>query len=119
MEDTTTDPKSWELEAGKSRKIRKDSIRQEWLIPQAKLPLSDRLNVLSVPKDTGLLSETELDITTSDATKLVQKMGTGEWSAEEVTIAFLKRATIGQQLVSCGTSHIRYRFNQQNYSSTT
>lgn len=99
MEDTTA-PKTWEIEAQKSRNIREDSNRKEWLIPQASLPSLDRLNVLSVPEESGLLSQTELEITRSDATKLVQKMGAGVWSAEAVTVAFLKRATIGQQLVS-------------------
>lgn len=95
-----TRPKTWEVEAEKSRKILDDSIQKQWLLPQEKLPASDRVNVLDVPKESGLLSQRELDITGSDATGLVEKMGAGEWTAEEVTIAFLKRATIGHQLVS-------------------
>ena len=96
----TTKQKPWEVEAEKCRRVLKDSIQTQWLLPKDKLPSSDRLNVLDVPKESGMLSERELDITNSDATGLTKKMETGDWSAEEVTIAYLKRATIGHQLVS-------------------
>jgi len=95
-----TEQTPWEIEADKCRKILSSSIRTDWKLPQDKFPPTDRSNVLDVPKESGLLSQKELDITDSDATGLVKMMGTGEWSAEEVTVAFLKRATIGQQLVS-------------------
>lgn len=95
-----TRPKVWEAEAEKSRKVLEDSIPKQWLLPQEKLPSLDRVNVLAVPEESGLLSQRELEITGSDATSLVRHMGAGEWTAEEVTIAFLKRATIGHQLVS-------------------
>lgn len=93
-------PKTWETEAGICRKIREESIPKQWLLSADKLPPPDRLNVLGVAEESGILSKAELEITASDATKLVSKMGAGEWSAEEVMIAFLKRATIGHQLVS-------------------
>ena len=96
--------KSWESEAEVCRKIREDSIQKQWLLPQDKLPSSDRLNVLDVAAQSGILSIKELEITASDATGLVEKMGAGIWSAEEVIIAFLKRATTGHQLVSVNPS---------------
>ncbi|KAG4430759.1 hypothetical protein IFR05_013760 [Cadophora sp. M221] len=99
----TRSTNTWEAEAEKSRKVRKESIQQQWLLPQEKLPLPDRMNVLSVPEESGLLTRKELDITGSDATQLVKKMGAGDWSAEEVTVAFLKRATIGHQLLNNAT----------------
>jgi amidase len=91
---------AWEAEAEKSRTVLANSIQTQWLLPEDKLPPAERLNVLDIPRESGLLSEKELEITESDASKLVRKMGAGDWSAEEVTIAFLKRATIGHQLVS-------------------
>ncbi len=91
---------SWETEAEKGRTILKNSVQQQWLLSQDKLPSLDRFNVLGVAEESGILSQKELEITASDATKLVHQMSIGAWSAEEVTIAFLKRATIGQQLVS-------------------
>ncbi|KFZ24298.1 hypothetical protein V502_01222 [Pseudogymnoascus sp. VKM F-4520 (FW-2644)] len=39
----------------------------------------------------------------ADATGLVETMAKGTWTAEEVTIAFLKRATIGHQLLNYAT----------------
>ncbi|KAH9222070.1 fatty-acid amide hydrolase [Leptodontidium sp. 2 PMI_412] len=99
----TRSANTWEAEAEKSRKVRKESIQEQWLLPQGKLPSPDRMNVLSVPKESGLLTQKELDISESDATQLVKKMGAGDWSAEEVTVAFLKRATIGHQLLNNAT----------------
>lgn len=93
-------PSPWEIEAEKSRRILADSIPKQWLLTPEQLPPTDRFNVLNVPAESGIMSEKELQITQTDATGLVRKMGAGDLSAEEVTIAFLKRATIGNQLVS-------------------
>ncbi|RDW87968.1 hypothetical protein BP5796_03662 [Coleophoma crateriformis] len=93
----------WEVKAARGKKIQQDSIQKQWLLPEDKLPAKNRLNVLDVPKESGLLSSTELSITESTATKLVEAMAAGTWTAEEVTIAFLKRATIGQQLLNFAT----------------
>lgn len=46
-----------------------------------------------------MLSERELVITDMSATELVAEMGQGELQAEEVVVAFLKRAVLGHQLV--------------------
>lgn len=94
-----SDTEGWEVKAAKGKKIQQNSIQKQWLLPEDKLPPKHRLNVLDVPKESGLLSSTELSITESSATELVKAMAAGKWTAEEVTIAFLKRATIAQQLV--------------------
>jgi amidase len=91
--------KSWELQASVSRDILARSIKKELLLPAEKLPSKDRLDVTAIPRECGLLSETELSITETDATGLVEKMAAGEWTAEQVLVAFAKRATIGHQLV--------------------
>jgi amidase len=91
---------NWESKAKVARHILEKSIKKEWLLPQEKLPAKDRLNVLSVAKESGILSDDELLITDTDATGLVEKMGAGEWTAEQVLVAFTKRATIGHQIVS-------------------
>lgn len=46
-----------------------------------------------------MLSERELVITDMYATELVAEMGQGKLQAEEVVVAFLKRAVLGHQLV--------------------
>jgi amidase len=89
----------WETKANIAREILARSIKKEWLLPIDKLPAQGTLDVTSVPRDCGLLSSKELEITATDATGLVQRMAAGEWKAEEVLVAFAKRATIGHQLV--------------------
>lgn len=94
---------SWETKSQISRDILEKSIQKQWLIPTDKLPSPDRTNVLDVPRESGILTERELEITMTDATGLVESMAKGKWTAEEVTIAFLKRATIGHQLLNYAT----------------
>lgn len=58
-------------------------------------------DVSKVPELTGILSGHELEITAcEDATELLEKLHTGEWCAEEVMVAFGKRAAISHQLVN-------------------
>jgi hypothetical protein len=91
--------RDWAAQAGQCRDILKQSIPISYQIPHEKLPPKSRLNVAGFPRESGQLSERELLMTETTATDLVNKMGSGTWTAEEVTVAFLKRATIGQQLV--------------------
>lgn len=92
--------KNWEAQAQICRDILEKSIQKQWLLPADKLPAPGRTNVIDIPRESGILTDKELLITETDATGLVEAMGKGTWTAEEVTIAFLKRATIGHQLVS-------------------
>ncbi|KAJ5911120.1 uncharacterized protein N7473_000423 [Penicillium subrubescens] len=94
---------NWETQAQICRDILNNSIPRQWLLPVDKLPSPERTNVLGVPRESGILSERELQITETDATGLVETMAEGTWTAEEVTIAFLKRATIGHQLLNFAT----------------
>lgn len=94
---------SWETKAQISRDILAKSLQKQWLLPTNKLPSPDRMNMLDIPIESGILTEREIDITMTDATGLVERMATGTWTAEEVTIAFLKRATIGHQLLNYAT----------------
>jgi amidase len=73
-------------------------IRDEWKLSK-KLTLGH--NVLEVPKTCGILNEREISITgDNDAVDIVKKIRKQEYTAEEVTVAFCKRAAIAQQLVS-------------------
>jgi len=77
-------------------------------IPQAhRLPpavidgLQDPRNLISIPEICGILSQRELEITSTPcATKLLADIRNRVYSAVEVTIAFCKRASIAHQLVS-------------------
>ncbi|KAG9312106.1 amidase signature domain-containing protein [Chiua virens] len=61
------------------------------------------LNVLSIPKDSGILTERELAITDLDATGVLTGIASRKYSAVEVVTAFGKRAAIAHQLTACLT----------------
>ncbi|KAL7940296.1 amidase signature domain-containing protein [Trichoderma barbatum] len=62
------------------------------------------LSLLDVPVTCGILSSTEIDLTSNyDATSLLVGLKAGTWSVEQVITAFCKRAAIAHQLVNCLT----------------
>ncbi|KZT58671.1 amidase [Calocera cornea HHB12733] len=94
-------PDDWRTIAAAKKAAQTAAIPKEWTITP---PPADRLNVLGVPRESGLLSEKELEITElRDVDKLLVKLAKGEWTSVEVTTAFLKRAIIAQQVVNCLT----------------
>jgi amidase len=96
---------SWqEISAGK-RKAAYKLIPEEWRLPSSLIPKpEDPVSVLDIPWKSGILSETELEITEKyDAVALVEKLASRQLSAQAVTTAFSKRAAIAQQLVNCLT----------------
>ncbi|KAH6683380.1 fatty-acid amide hydrolase [Halenospora varia] len=94
---------TWETKAQIARDILARSIKTEWLLPLEKLPGKNRLNVVSIAQESGVMTTREITITETDATGLVESMAAGEWTAEEVLIAFAKKATIGHQLLNFAT----------------
>ncbi|KAE8348961.1 amidase signature domain-containing protein [Aspergillus coremiiformis] len=97
---------SWQIEALKAKTILEASIPTQWLLPKDKLPPSDQKNVADFPRTSGLFTDRELSITDMSATALVKGMGAGLLSAEEVVIAFLKRAVLGHQLLNFATEFL-------------
>jgi amidase len=91
--------KKWEEIAQAKRDTLKLTIPNEWLIPENIKPPDNQLDVTRFPQESGWFSPKELEITSSSATDLLGKLATGEWSSEEVTSAFCKRASAAQQLV--------------------
>jgi amidase len=81
----------------------KAKIPAEWLLPEATTMLSSKLrNVLPLFRSCGILTERELEITEAeDAVAILGRIHARTWSAEEVAVAFCKRAAIAQQLVNC------------------
>lgn len=112
---TSTAPKrdSYQTIASRKQAERERRIPEEWRLPADKLAAytsSPTANVLHVPRESGILSERELDITENhDAVALLEMLRKGPteggFSSEEVVVAFCKRAALAQQLVSCGTLH--------------
>ncbi|KAJ4375772.1 hypothetical protein N0V83_001049 [Neocucurbitaria cava] len=76
-------------------------IPKEWILPKS---YHGATNFMQVPSTCGILSDVECNITSNfDATALLEKLKSGEWSAEQVTTAFCKRAAIAHQLTNCLT----------------
>ena len=99
MEPPKIDDQDWTDIAAKAQTRLRNSIPTEWRIPHHKLPQDDRLDVTGFPRECGLLTPEELKITESFATDIVGAIAAGEWTAEEVTRAFCKRAAVAHQLV--------------------
>lgn len=88
----------WEAIVTDKRKRQSESIPKEWLI---RLPSEERLDVRLVPKECGLLTTKELEITElDDVDTLLLNLASGKWTSVEVTTAYCKRAIIAHQLVS-------------------
>ncbi|KAL7629764.1 hypothetical protein AAE478_001287 [Parahypoxylon ruwenzoriense] len=59
------------------------------------------LNTTGIPGK--LLTEEEIEITSTDVEDLVKRIASGEWSSTAVTNAFLRRAGLAQKLTNCLT----------------
>lgn len=63
--------------------------------------------MLDFPRDSGMLTEVELQITDSNVETLLLKLAGGEWSSVDATRAFYKRAILAHQAVySCRSSDV-------------
>lgn len=88
------------------RKVASNSTKlpKEWLLQPKYLENigpDSPVNVLDVPRKSGILSEKELDITENhDATALLEKLASKQLTSYEVVLAFCKRAAVAQQLVN-------------------
>lgn len=58
------------------------AVPTDWRLQDGQVPES-RLNVLSVPSECGILSSREIEITDTEATLLVQKLISREYSSYE------------------------------------
>ncbi|CAG8004237.1 unnamed protein product [Penicillium salamii] len=98
-------PKWQDLVTAKQQEC-KEKIPLEWRIntEHPALAKTPRLIEADIPRRSGLLSDTELDITENyTANQLLVRLATGRVSSLDVTTAFCKRAAIAQQLTSCLT----------------
>ncbi|KAL4878803.1 amidase [Aspergillus karnatakaensis] len=95
----------WEKQAAKCRTILQQSIPKQYLT-ELDLPPPSQHNVIDFPKESGKISQRELLITDSTASNIVSQIGSKTWTAEEVMVAFLKRAIIGQPLLNYATEFL-------------
>ncbi|KAF6786788.1 fatty-acid amide hydrolase [Colletotrichum sojae] len=101
MAETSQAP--WETKAEACRKILKDSLNPQWLLPEDQLPPKSQLNVANFIETCGLLTPGELEITSSTATELTKQVAEGKLTAVETVTAFLKRSHVAHQLVNFAT----------------
>ncbi|KAL4767758.1 amidase signature domain-containing protein [Aspergillus nidulans var. acristatus] len=92
---------SWESVAAKKRQALKNAIPAEWVIPTEIFPPEDQLDVTNFPKDSGFFTDRELEITSTPAQGILDRLASGSWTAEEVARTFCKTAAVAQQLTNC------------------
>ena len=88
----------WQEIAKEQQAMRDAKIPPEWRLKAP--PGASVTNVFRVPYTCGIMSKRELELTDKDATELLELLSTGKLKAYELTVAFCKRASIAQQLVS-------------------
>ncbi|KAJ7644233.1 general amidase [Roridomyces roridus] len=78
-------PSDWEQVCARRKRVQLESIPPEWIIK----PIPEtQLNVMDVPRQCGLLSAAELEITeTVDVQVILDKLRLGTWSSVQVTTA--------------------------------
>ncbi|KAI0401086.1 amidase signature domain-containing protein [Xylaria palmicola] len=105
---------NWQARVAEKRSNCRKSIPEAWILPQSLLDTlpnlselpSTRTNLISldIPRRSGILTETELEITESySVSGLLEALAIGKLTATEVTSAFSKRAAMAQQLTNCLT----------------
>jgi amidase len=88
----------WRSIARRKQQEQANAIPQSWLLKTR--PAANRKNVLAIPRECGILSAREIEITEKyDATTLVQQLAVKKLKSVDVVTAFCKRAAIAQQLV--------------------
>ncbi|GAA5845141.1 hypothetical protein JCM11251_008008 [Rhodosporidiobolus azoricus] len=93
----------WQALSSAKRAEQAELIPSAWRLPPSILE-SLPLDVRDVPRSCGILSDDEITMTGEvDASVVLTRLQSREWSAREVTTAFCKRAAIAQQLTCCLT----------------
>ena len=86
--------------------LRDESIPKDSLLGDS-LPDASVIDVTDIPRQCGLLSDDEVNITENfTASQLVTLLAQGQLTAEQVIKAYLKRAGIAHQLTNCATEFL-------------
>ncbi|CUM68160.1 uncharacterized protein PRCAT00005877001 [Priceomyces carsonii] len=92
----------WKAKVANKRESLK--IPSQWRLDSRYLDLineSSTVSVTNVPRECGILTQKELEITEIKASCLLKLLISGKLSSYEVTLAFCKRAAIAHQLTNC------------------
>lgn len=98
--------KWWAKNVRKCLDIREQSIPKEYLLPEDKLPPKDQLDVLDVPRTSGILTDDEIRMTQQDVPQLLEAYRNKTWTVRQVVTAFLKQAVIVHQLTNFATEFL-------------
>ncbi|RSL39855.1 hypothetical protein CEP54_016245 [Fusarium duplospermum] len=98
---------TWKVALAEKQAEVNTSLPKEWRLPQTTIDetkTNPTKGVMDIPRECGLLTEKELDITENyDAVDLIKQMAERTLTSYDVTLAFCKRAAIAQQLTGCLT----------------
>lgn len=94
-----TETRSWQSLAKAKLSAINASIPSKWRLPN--VPSIEEQRDVTGDSIKKSLSEKELEVTGTDAVDIVNKTSNGEWTAEEVTMAFCHRASLAHQLTNC------------------
>ncbi|KAH8901776.1 amidase [Thozetella sp. PMI_491] len=108
---SSTTNTQWEVKAAEKRARCRQALPEAWLLPPSFLEtlpniatlhkLKIDLMSLDIPRHSGIMTEREIQITESyTLSALLENLASGKLTSLEVTLAFSKRATIAQQLVT-------------------
>ena len=85
----------------KKRQQRDTQFKKEWLVPESQLPSANTKDVSTWIEDSGVLSNSEQEITSALAETIVENIKAKKWTAVEVVKAFCHRASVAHQLTNC------------------
>ncbi|KAI9285720.1 amidase signature domain-containing protein [Umbelopsis sp. AD052] len=91
----------WQQRATAAQERREKQLPDEYRIPKDKMPDASVKNVMNFPRESGLLSTEELEITELSVPALLKAIEDKKWTAVQVTKAYCKRAAYAQQLLNC------------------
>lgn len=102
---------TWQDKAQSKRESVLSLIPPEWRIPGPVPSVEEQVDI-SGPYIEQFLSAREVELTTTDAVKIVERTSTGQWTAEEVARAFAHRAALAHQLVSRSVNPLSAELNR-------
>lgn len=91
---------AWKSISKAKRQSLAAAIPAEWNIPAEILPPGTQADVTGFPSKSGWFTKRELEILSTDATKILDRLSSGMWRSEEVTRVFCKAAAAAHQLAS-------------------
>ncbi|KJZ79193.1 hypothetical protein HIM_01344 [Hirsutella minnesotensis 3608] len=100
-----TGDQPWLAQARPCQEVLERSIPRH-LLGQTQIPDDDGGNILHFLEKHSLLTPLELEMTSQNVESLLQKYRQGTWRVEDVIVAFLKRAVIGQKLLNFATEFL-------------